>query len=48
MGEKERAGNRVAKVFAVVALECLDGDSKLGRDISKEINKSGVRVRFET
>ena len=37
IGQQESAGTRVVKLFAVVALNGLDGGVELGAHISKEI-----------
>ena len=47
MGEEERAGARVVKLFAVVALNRLDRSTKLGTHISKEVSHSRIRVRLK-
>lgn len=48
MREKERAGSRVVKLAAIIALDALDGGAKLRRDKGKEISKSSKSVRLET
>ena len=47
MGQEEGAGARVVELFAVVALDGLDGGVKLGAHISKETGQCGTRVRLE-
>ena len=42
VGQEERAGAGVIELFAVVALDCLDGDSELGLHMSKELRESGI------
>ena len=46
MGEKERAGQGIVKLSAVVAMDALDGGAKLCASISKKIGKCGKRVGF--
>ena len=46
--QKECAGAGVVKLFAVVALDCLDGDAELGLHISEKVSEGGIRVRLET
>jgi hypothetical protein len=46
VGEKERAGRRLVKFSAVVALDALDGDAKLRADIGEKIRKSGKCLEF--
>ena len=45
-GEEERAGARIIKLAAVITLNFLDSDAKLGRHVGKEISHS-VGVRLE-
>ena len=46
VGEKERAGQGIVKLPAVVALDALDGGAKLRVSISKKIGKSRKSVGF--
>ena len=46
MGEEERAGWRIIKFPAIVALDALDGGAKLCVNIRKEIGKGGKRLGF--
>jgi len=48
MGEEEHVGAGVVKFAAVVALNPLNGDIKLGVNISEKVRKSGESVRLET
>ena len=48
VGQEERAGAGVVKLFAVVALDCLDGDAELGLHRSEKVSEGGIRVRLET
>jgi hypothetical protein len=48
MGEEERAGRRVIKLTAIVALDGLDGGAKLRACISEKIGQDLKRLRFET
>ena len=45
--KKERAGVGVVKLFAVVALDCLDGDAELGLHMSEKVSEGGIRVRLK-
>ena len=45
VGQEERAGAGVIELFAVVALDCLDGDAKLGLHMSEKVSEGGIRVR---
>ena len=47
IGQKERAGAGVIKLFAVVALNRLDRSIELGTHISEEVSKSRIRVRLK-
>ena len=47
MGEEERAGAGVIKLAAIVALNCLYGGAILGGHMSKEVSKSGKRVKLQ-
>ena len=47
MCQKERAGVGVVKLFAIVALDCLDCDSKLSLHMSEKMSESGICVRLE-
>ena len=40
MGEKERAGLRIIKFAAIVALDALDGGAKLRANMSEKIRKN--------
>jgi hypothetical protein len=44
MSEEECASGEVVKLAAVVALNTLDGATKLGRNKGEEISESGERV----
>jgi hypothetical protein len=48
VGEKERAGRRIVKFTAIVALDTLDGGAELSVNIRKKIRKSGKCLRFFT
>ena len=47
VGEEERAGARVVKLVAIVALNYLDAGAELGLHIGKEICQNREHVRFE-
>jgi hypothetical protein len=47
MREEERAGLRIIKFTAIVALDALDGGAKLRANISEKIRKSGKYLGFE-
>ena len=44
-GRSASAG--VVELFAVVALNCLDGDAELGLHMSEEMSESGICVRLK-
>jgi hypothetical protein len=46
-GEEESAGAGVVKLVAVITLNSLDGNAKLGMHIGEEISKGGKSVRLE-
>ena len=46
MSEEERAGARVIKLAAIVALNCLDGGAILSSHMNKEVSQSRERVRL--
>ena len=46
VGEKERAGQGIVKLSAVVALDALDGGAKLRASISKKNWQEWKSVRF--
>jgi len=48
VGEKERAGCRIVKFAAIVALDALDGGAELSVNICEKIGKSGERLGFFT
>ena len=45
--QEERAGAGVIKLFAVVVLDCLDGDAELGLHKSEKVSEGGIRVRLK-
>ena len=47
MCQEERAGVGDVKLFAVVALDCLDCDAELSLHISEKMSESSVCVRLE-
>jgi len=47
VGQEERAGTGVIELFAVVALDCLDGDAELGLHMSEKVSEGGIRVRLK-
>ena len=47
VGQEERAGAGVIKLFAVVVLDCLDGDAELGLHKSEKVSEGGIRVRLK-
>ena len=47
VGQEERAGAGVVKLFAVVALNRLDRSIELDMHISEEVSKSRIRVRLK-
>ena len=48
VGQEERAGAGVIKLFAVVTLDCLDGDTELSLHMSEKVSEGGIRVRLKT
>ena len=47
MGEEERAGQRMIKFTAVVALNCLDGGVELRAHIGKKVRYDAKGFRFQ-
>jgi hypothetical protein len=47
VGEEERAGLRIIKFTAIVALDALDGGAKLRANIYEKIRKGGKCLGFE-
>jgi hypothetical protein len=47
VGQEERAGAGVIELFAIVALDCLDGDAELGLHMSEKVSEGGIRVRLK-
>jgi len=45
VGQEERAGAGVIKLFVVVTLDCLDGDAELSLHMSEKVSEGGIRVR---
>ena len=48
MSKEERAGVGVIELMAIVALDCLDCDSKLSLHMSEKVSEGGIRVRLKT
>jgi len=47
-GEEESTGMRVVKLTTIIALHCLDGDTKLSSGTGKKVRLCGEGVRFES
>ena len=47
LGEEEVIGARVVKLFPIIALDSLDGDTKLSGGIGDEVSESTESVRFK-
>jgi hypothetical protein len=47
MSEEERAGAGVVKLTPIVALDTLDGATKLGGNKGEKVSKSGKHVRLK-